>query len=119
VCCFSVSHARATGTGWHRPVQDLKYSTSKVNRDQNDESGRCFYQLSFSYDFQYDNDEVYFAYSMPYSFSMCLNFIKHIAHGQQQNLVSNKMNLDYKIFDFQVLTQSLGGVDVPIITISN
>ncbi len=31
---------------------------------------RNYYQLSFEYTFEYDNDVVYFSYAIPYSFSM-------------------------------------------------
>jgi len=31
--------------------------------------------LSFEYKFEYENDKVYFAYGIPYSFSMLTSFI--------------------------------------------
>lgn len=36
------------------------------------------FQLQFSYDFQYPNQEVYFAYSIPYTFSQLESFLKEI-----------------------------------------
>lgn len=35
-----------------------------------------YYTLSFEYTFHYDDDEVYFAYSIPYTYSQLLNFLK-------------------------------------------
>lgn len=50
---------------------------------------------------------------------MVSNFTRFLAQAQKNNILAHDSNLDYKIFDYQVLTQSLGGVDVPIISISN
>ena len=65
-----------TGVGWTR-IPVFKYQSSKVNRDQyniQDEEvaygRRIYYMLSFEYFFENDDDEVYFAYSLPYTFSM-------------------------------------------------
>ncbi len=37
---------------------------------------RAYYQLEWDYTFEYDNDEVFFAYSLPYSFSMITNLVQ-------------------------------------------
>ena len=34
--------------------------------------------LSFEYTFEHANDEVYFAYSLPYTFSKCHSLVKEI-----------------------------------------
>ena len=34
--------------------------------------------LTFEYTFEHANDEVYFAYALPYTFSKCHNFVKEI-----------------------------------------
>jgi hypothetical protein len=39
---------------------------------------RVYYQLGWDYIFEYDNDEVYFAYSLPYTFSMVVNLAMNI-----------------------------------------
>ena len=44
-------------------------------------------QLGFDYEFEYDNDEVYFAYSVPYTYSMLLSFLQHLAEIQRQNII--------------------------------
>ncbi len=38
---------------------------------------KYFFQLSFDYTFDYDLDSVYFAYSIPYTYSMLWNFLLH------------------------------------------
>jgi len=36
---------------------------------------RTYYQLSWEYTFEHDDDEVFFAYSLPYTFSMVTNLV--------------------------------------------
>lgn len=36
---------------------------------------RLYYQLGWDYTFEYDDDEVFFAYSLPYTFSMVTNMV--------------------------------------------
>ncbi len=37
--------------------------------------------LAFEFDFEYENDEVYFAMSQPYTYSRLVHFIKHAQEG--------------------------------------
>lgn len=39
---------------------------------------RVFYSVEFEYEFEYDNDVVWFATSIPYTYSMLLKYIKSI-----------------------------------------
>jgi len=39
---------------------------------------RIYYQFSFEYTFEYDIDKVWFAYAIPYTYTMQNNFIKQI-----------------------------------------
>ena len=39
---------------------------------------RIYYQLGWDYTFEYDNDEVFFAYSLPYTFSMVTNLTSQV-----------------------------------------
>ena len=56
------------------------------------------YQLQFSYNFTQANEEVYFAYAVPYTFSDFENFIKQMKHEYPTLVKSRK------------LCESLGGV---------
>jgi hypothetical protein len=40
--------------------------------------GRTFFTVEFEYEFEYDNDVVWFATSIPYTYSMLLKYIKSI-----------------------------------------
>jgi|APCry1669189034_1035192.scaffolds.fasta_scaffold96388_1 hypothetical protein len=37
---------------------------------------KLYFQLGWDYIFEYDDDEVFFAYSLPYSFSMVQNLVQ-------------------------------------------
>ena len=45
---------------------------------------RLYFQLGWDYTFEYDDDEVFFAYSLPYSFSMVSNLVQKIQEQQDQ-----------------------------------
>lgn len=62
------------------------------------------YKLSFDYNFTIEDDEVFIAYSIPYTYSQLLKDI---------DLLPNKIVKKY------ILGRSLGGVDIPILHISN
>ena len=39
--------------------------------------------MSFEYTFEYDQDKIWFAYAIPYSFTMLTNFIKAVEDIQK------------------------------------
>lgn len=41
-------------------------------------SRKKYYQLTFEYTFKRANDEVYFAYALPYTFSKLHNLVKEV-----------------------------------------
>jgi cytosolic carboxypeptidase protein 2/3 len=63
-------------------------------------------QLQFKYKFKEKNQTVYFAYSIPYSYSRLHRVITELtaAHRSVEQLK---------------LTETLGGLDVPLLTITN
>ena len=65
------------------------------------------YQLQFNYNFTEPNQEVYFAYSVPYTYTDLEKFIKEIKEDYPTLLTSKR------------LCESLGGVDLPLLTITN
>lgn len=67
--------------------------------------------LSFTYTFRTENDEVFCSYTIPYSYSTLQ------AHLRQLKLLANKENCDF--IRFESLGLSLGGIDIPLLKISN
>lgn len=61
------------GTNWGFGGQKYKYGLSKLMKFIPNEEGvrkRNYFQLSWEYTFEYDNDTVCFAFALPYTFSM-------------------------------------------------
>lgn len=67
--------------------------------------------MSFEYDFMYAGDEVYVAYTVPYTYSQMLSHIK------QLKLLSDDSH--YKLIRFDSLGHSNGNVDIPLLKITN
>ena len=99
---------------------------------QEDGRRRIYYQLGWDYTFEYDDDEVYFAYSLPYTYSMVTNLVKQIQDSQsklikefrqkqkEEEYHDPKINDNsFKIVETSSLTTTLGGVEVPRITITD
>ena len=130
---FSWQKYKNRKVGWHRSGQNIKYN--KVVRQ-----GRIFFSLEFDYKFEYDNDTVWFATSIPYSYSMLCKYIKSIENkvicNDTKNTVNfgnplNKLKREYvnlnikknkkqnKIWEITELGKSLGGLSIPLIIITN
>ena len=67
--------------------------------------------MSFDYTFMYPSDEVYVAYTVPYTYTQMLTHIKHL------RLLSDESH--YKFMRFESLGYSNGNIDIPLIKISN
>jgi hypothetical protein len=67
-------------------------------------SNRVSNQLQFKYDFKYEDMEVYFAYSIPYTYSYLQTFINSIRANPLVTVSS--------------LCESFSGLDVPLLQIS-
>lgn len=65
--------------------------------------------MSFTYTFQFDKDCVYFAYSVPYSYSDLQRDLDFIEASEQRS----------KYFQRKTLCKTLGGVDCEYVTISS
>ena len=61
--------------------------------------------MSFEYEFEFDDDEVYFAYCIPYTYSDLLDYIKE--NKNEKYMVESKLGV------------SLGGLDIPLLTITD
>ena len=128
---FSWQKYKSSNIGWHRAGEKLTYN--KVVR-----RGRVFFSLEFEYEFQYDNDIVWFATSIPYTYSTLWKYLKSIESKiieKKQNKVMNnrlsKLKRDYvikpdkinskknKIWEIQELGTSLGGLSIPLLVITN
>ena len=67
--------------------------------------------MSFEYTFMYAGDEVYCAYTVPYTYTQMLTHIKHL------KLLSDDSH--YKLIRFDSLGSSNGNIDIPLLKITN
>ena len=73
------------------------------------------YQVSFEFSIDSADEKIWFAYSLPYTYSMLINFIKAIEDIQNQP--EHKTN--NMIYKREVIGKSLSGVEIPLITITD
>ena len=64
---YSQTLAQTKSIGWHRAGTNISYFQNELKKSIN--SKKCYYTLSFTYDFTFENDIVYFAYDKPYTYS--------------------------------------------------
>jgi len=76
----SEKHEKINGVGWHRDCSEIKYSMNEYLRKKNKYppknmkaelklSQYYFYTLSFTYEVLYDEDTIYFAHAVPYTYN--------------------------------------------------
>ena len=94
---FSTKYYEDTFTKWHRDCTSIIY---KVN------SQNVYYTLSFTYNFRYAHDTVFFAYAIPYTFTDLSEYL-------------NKIKTNYKeIARIDTLCTSLAGNPCEVVTIT-
>ena len=94
-CVKSVKHFKSTGIGWHRDCENITYKMNDILRNKNrkptDEDKEnnllwtfYYFTLSFTYELLYDNDTVFFAHAVPYTYSFnLLPFLDSISRNQK------------------------------------
>ncbi|KAL4495015.1 hypothetical protein ABPG72_015715 [Tetrahymena utriculariae] len=97
------------GQIWKQGGSNVYYSKRKnIKYDMLVNSSKQYYQMTFDYTFEYDNDEVYFAALPPYTYSDMRKFMT------SDIITSNKQYLrEVK------LCRSLGGLFIPQINITD
>lgn len=73
---YSVKNSqRNAKSGWERCGRNIEYFENHLAKQY---EGGLFNTLSFEVKFDHDDDEVYFAYNFPYSYSDLTHFITNI-----------------------------------------
>lgn len=105
--CVYSKKACTTGLsqGWHRAGDHVSYSYSKISRFSS--RNRNYWQLTFTYNFQHEDDEVTFAYAIPYTFTRLTKLLSELKHDVSEGVLK-----------VDCLCKSLSGVDVPLLKIS-
>jgi hypothetical protein len=76
-------------SGWIQDCsENVGYELSPYSREINElnpQRVRNYYQLSFDYTFQYHNDEVFCAYTVPYTYTQSIAHIKLLKALNDEN----------------------------------
>lgn len=107
VWCYSEKKAEKDNIGWHRAGENVAYYANNMYVFTR-EKKRVLYTLSFDYEFEYDNDTVFFANSLPYFFSDLM---------KELNMYQIKEN-KYPYFHRKTLCTTLGGNDLDMFSIN-
>jgi len=73
---YSVHRHEVEGIGWTRGGYNINYVKGDILREGSD--NKTYYTLSFNYDFLYENDTIFFAYSFPYSYSDLNHYLENL-----------------------------------------
>lgn len=111
--CNITKHASLYGEGM-RPYVNDGYGWRQAGEEVAFQEQRCRYgsdalqhRLQFTYDFRLPQQKVEFAYCIPYSYSRLEKFVEELKQSHPKRIVCES------------LTDSLGGVSLPLLTISN
>ena len=77
ISVYSDKKSEKKNVGWHKDCEDIRYFANGIRKDVTYYS-KCYYTATFTYTFEYDDDLVYFAYSVPYTYSDLRNDITAI-----------------------------------------
>jgi hypothetical protein len=98
--------------GWHQDGTDIYWENSMYSKETNENNphrSRQYMQLNFTYTFEHPNDEVFIAYTIPYTYSSLM------VHLKQLKLLSGQHEIE--IVKFASLGLSLGGIEIPILKV--
>lgn len=113
VVIYSLKANLEQGIGWFRGGEDISYTRNGLKR-------KCragfssYYTLSFHYQFQYTEDEVYFAYSCPYTYTRIQRLLGELESDTTKNQYFSRSFLYRK-----TLCTTLGGNNCDYLTITN
>ena len=72
ILVYSEKKAAARDIGWHRSGTKIFYYLNGVRKDEKkkaDTPSKSYYTHTFTYEFEYPDDTVYFAYCYPYTYT--------------------------------------------------
>jgi hypothetical protein len=68
VAVYSEKKAEEEQVAWYRSCSGINYFANNVRKEPL-YLNKTYYTLTFTYEFEYSDDTVYFAYSVPYTYS--------------------------------------------------
>jgi hypothetical protein len=93
-CVKSIKHFQEKRVGWHRDCSNISYKLNNIlrNRDRKPDKELTgipnwyyyYFTLSFTYTLLYNDDTVFFAHAVPYTYNFnLLPFLNSIARNQE------------------------------------
>jgi murein tripeptide amidase MpaA len=108
VLVYSEKHAQEKDIGWHRGGTKTAYYANGIKKD-GQKGFRTLYTMTFSYEFDYQDDNVYFAYCYPYTYTELVEELNAIISDPiKQHYVQKK-----------VLCETLAGNKCDVLTITS
>jgi hypothetical protein len=71
---YSEIEAKRSGKGWYRGGADICYYQNSMKR----KNAGYYYTLTFSMQFDHDNDVVYLAHCYPYTYTDIVRYLNHL-----------------------------------------
>lgn len=104
VLVYSEKHSECKDIGWHRAGSKIAYYHNGIKKDEKKKqqvaagasptnAGKTLYTMTFTYDFQYDDDTVYFAYCYPYTYSDMLDDLTRISTDPNKSTFCTRKTL--------------------------
>ena len=91
VLLYSETENKRSGRGWFRGGRDISYFCNGYQRPNKTE--KFFYTLSFTLDFEYDDDTVHLAYAYPYTYSDLLHDLDEIESDYNKSMFVSRQPL--------------------------
>ena len=67
VTVYSEKKSEHEKIGWHRSCYDISYFKNTIRKETNKD--KYYYTATFTYDFLFNDDTVFFSYCFPYTYS--------------------------------------------------
>ena len=109
IWCYSRKNSDINKIGWHHTNENVNYYKNflyKINKGKKE----YYYTLSFNYTFQFDNDEVFFANCIPFTYTDLTRDLNYFTKNENDR---------YIFFDRRKLCSTIVGNDVEYFTINS
>lgn len=113
-CIWSVKNNLKNGQGWYHGGFNVDYDISPYHTEinkMNPHKPKSYYCMSFDFKFDYEADEVYVAYTLPYSYTQLQSHISQIKAISETS--------PFQFIKFSSIGKSNGQVDIPLLKITN
>ncbi|CAG9316427.1 unnamed protein product [Blepharisma stoltei] len=107
VLVYSCKYYERYEKGWTRGGEDIQYYPNGILKDP--KKTKTYYNLSFTYQFKYTGDSVFFAYSLPYTYTQLQQMLDNYERDPARN----------KYFARKTLCRTIGGNNCDYLTITN